>query len=421
MKIVLGITGSVSAYKTPWLVRDLQRAGHAVRVVMTHAATQFVAPLALEATSRHQVVVDPFDPQMQAGGSWHVHLAQWADVMLIAPCSASTLARLAMAEADSAVVLVACSLPKSTPLLVAPAMDTDMWEHPATQRNVSQLKADGAHIIDPDSGELASGLVGAGRLPELSALIDLVGGYEVGSAQHVLHSTLYEVRSTKYEVLVTAGPTHEPIDAVRSIVNHSTGTMGFALAEAAAERGHLVTLVAGPVHLPTPRGVHRIDVKTAAEMFDAVQQHASADIAIMAAAVADFTPSDPADTKLKKSDANADGLILELKRTTDILAWLGANKQPHQLVVGFALETDNVIAYATDKLNRKRADVIVANQAGVADSGFGVGMNTITIVTNETQAPYPPMSKRACAEVILDAALDLLEQKAARNTEEGQQ
>lgn len=414
MNILLGITGSVSAYKTPWLVRDLRRAGHDVRVVMTPSAREFVAPLALEATSLHPVIIDPYAADIQEGGSWHVHLGRWADVMLIAPCSATTLSRLATGLCDTALMTVVCSRPTETPLIVSPAMDTDMWEQPSVQRNVAQLIDDGVIVIPPAEGELASGLTGKGRLPELDQIIDVVNQH--GGDAEVLRSAQDDAvpRSARNDkslagcrIVVTAGPTHEPIDAVRSIVNHSSGTMGFALAEAARDRGMMVTLIAGPVSLPTLVGVERVDVTTAEQMHHAVQHHADADVVVMAAAVADYTPVSPADGKIKKTDTG-DTMNIQLQRTADILAELGANRREGQTIVGFALEFENVIDYATDKLQRKGADMIVANQAGVANSGFGGAMNTITIVSRgAAPAPYPPMSKRACAEVILDHVLQL--------------
>jgi phosphopantothenoylcysteine decarboxylase/phosphopantothenate--cysteine ligase len=408
MKILLGITGSVSAYKTPWLVRDLRRAGHDVRVVMTPSAREFVAPLALEAVSMHAVIIDPYNPAIQEGGSWHVHLAHWADVVCIAPCSATTLARLTTGLCDTALMTVVCSRPQATPLVVFPAMDTDMWNQAATQRNVAQLRADGITVIDPESGQLASGLIGAGRLPEIETITSIITGHDVQGAEHAPDPDVAATTSMAGKHLViTAGPTHERIDAVRSIVNHSTGTTGFALAAAAQRRGYLVTLVAGPVTLPTPPGVRRIDVVSAAEMHQAVMQHRNADVFVMSAAVADFTPAEPRDQKLKK-DSVGDELTLLLKRTTDILAELGSTKQPHQRVIGFALETGDVVSYATQKLAKKNADMIVANAADVADSGFGPGKNTITIITNNgSPSPFPPMSKTACAEVILDAIENL--------------
>lgn len=407
MNILLGITGSVSAYKTPWLVRDLRRAGHTVRVIMTPSAQEFVAPLALEAVSTHHVIIDPYDPAIQEGGSWHVHLAHWADVICIAPCSATTLARLATGLCDTALMTVVCSRPQNTPLVVFPAMDTDMWHQPATQRNIAQLRADGVTVVDPESGQLASGLVGQGRLPELETIASIVISHATEQSENGLpadHSAEKPpVRAAGRHMVITAGPTHERIDAVRSIVNHSTGTMGFALAAAAQRRGYMVTLIAGPVTLPTPRGVERVDVTSAAEMHAAVLNHRHADVVIMSAAVADFTPSAPSHQKLKK-DTVGNEMSLQLTRTVDILAELGATKQPHQRIIGFALETGDVVGYATEKLHRKKADMIIANAADTPDSGFGPGNNTITIVTNDgPPSPFPPMSKNACAEVILDA------------------
>lgn len=417
MNIILGITGSISAYKTPWLVRDLRRAGHDVRVVMTPSAREFVAPLALEATSLHPVIIDPYDASIQDRGSWHVHLARWADVMLIAPCSATTLARLANAMCDTALMTVACSLPVGTPLIVAPAMDTDMWDHPATRRNVDRIAHDGAIIIPPASGPLASGLSGAGRLPEIDTLIDAVQTHgpftdaapqrpasEALTAEVAAESATHALAGRR--VVITAGPTHEAIDDVRYIGNHSSGRMGIALAEAARDRGALVTLVLGPSPLPAPMGVETVRVTSAQELLEATVA-VDYDVAILAAAVADFRPAQRVDGKLKKTDAG-ETMTLELVRTTDILATLGQTKRSDQRLVGFALEATNVVAYATEKLQRKQADMIVANQAGAERSGFGGNDNTITIVRhNADPASFPPMSKRACADVILDAITTL--------------
>lgn len=417
MNILLGITGSVSAYKTPWLVRDLRKAGHDVRVVMTPSARQFVAPLALEAVSLHSVIIDPYDPAIQQGGSWHVHLAQWADLILIAPCSATTLARLATGLCDTALMTVVCSRTADTELIVFPAMDTDMWLQPSTKRNVEQLRADGITVVDPDSGELASGLIGQGRLPEIGKIVGIVASaeYRVPSSEvgrpresgDPALGTRHSALGTRNSLLITAGPTHERIDAVRSIVNHATGTMGFALAEAAQKRGYLVTLVTGPTNLPAPFGVERIDVVSAQEMYEAVMKHRDVDAFIMAAAVADFTPLKPSQQKIKKEQLG-DTLSIELTRTHDILAEIGKGKTERQRVVGFALESDDVVENAKRKLATKSADMIIANQAGVPNSGFGSGQNTITIVTNGSDPKtYPAMSKRACAEVILDALENL--------------
>ncbi|MBU3741112.1 MAG: bifunctional phosphopantothenoylcysteine decarboxylase/phosphopantothenate synthase [Candidatus Kapabacteria bacterium] len=413
MKVILGITGSISAYKTPWLVRDLRRAGHDVRVVMTPSAREFVAPLALEATSLNPVIIDQYDPNIQDRGSWHVHLARWADVMLIAPCSATTLARLANGICDTAVMTVACSLPADTPLVVAPAMDTDMWDHPTTRRNVDRIAHDGAIVIPPASGPLASGLVGAGRLPELDTLVQAVLAHgpltdaqpapsQADAAQpaHATPRTADPLAGKR--VVITAGPTYEAIDAVRFIGNHSSGRMGIALAQAARDRGALVTLVLGPSPLAAPLGVETVHVTSAREMYDATLS-CDYDVAILSAAVADFTPALRIDGKLKKADVGQT-LTLNLVRTDDILATLGERKRNGQRLVGFALEAADVVAYATDKLLRKNADMIVANLAGGTQSGFGGTDNTITIVTrNAEPKAFPPMSKRACADVILDA------------------
>lgn len=408
MNVVLGITGSISAYKTPWLVRDLRRAGHDVRVVMTQTATNFVAPLALESTSMQPVIVDAFDASIQDRGSWHVHLARWADVMLIAPCSASTLARLASGLCDSSVMTVACSLPSTTPLIVAPAMDSDMWAHPAIQRNIDQCRADGVHIVPPAEGELASGLHGAGRLAELDVLVNAVQAVAGVPTERPTTLPLRTNHLVGKHVVITAGPTHEAIDDVRFIGNHSSGMMGFALAEAARDRGAMVTLIAGPVHMPTPLGVERIDVTSAAEMYAATMEHLSYDVAICAAAVADFTPASPVHGKIKK-DAATSGLVLELARTADILAALGERRTAKQVLVGFALESTDVLAYAAAKLQHKHASMMVANQVGFARSGFGTPDNTITILTpNADPVSFPPASKRMCAEYILDGVEELL-------------
>lgn len=391
MNVILAVTGSVSAYKAPWLVRDLIRDGHSVRVLCTPSATQFVAPLALEAVSKHPVVINQYDPTIQGGGSWHVQWAQWAHVLLVAPCSATSLARLSYGLSDTAMMTVALSLPQGTPIVVAPAMDTDMWHHPATQHNVAVLRQRGIHVVPPEAGELASGLVGAGRLPENSVLCAAV-------RRAVTPPTLHGLR-----VVVSAGPTHEAIDDVRMIANHSSGTMGYAIAAAAALRGAHVTLISGPTALPTPFGVHRKDVISASDMGDAMSAVAArADIVVMAAAVADFRVARPLSGKMKKSDGTVP-MSLELEQTTDILATLGQTKPEQQTLVGFALEASDVLHYAAAKLERKNLDMIVANSPG-PNSGFGTATNTISIlVRGEEPTHYPTMTKHACAEAILDS------------------
>ncbi|ODT74426.1 hypothetical protein ABS71_05620, partial [bacterium SCN 62-11] len=321
MKILYGICGSISAYKAPWIVRELIRLGAEVRVVMTPEAQRFVTPLVLQNLSKNAVVTDSFDPEHQEGGSWHVHWARWADQVLVAPCSATTMAKLATGIADNALTLALLSLPRETPLRLCPAMDPDMWHHPATQRNLARLQADGALVLPPEEGELASGLSGAGRLPEPLQI-----------AEWVLKPSL-----KGKTVLITAGPTREPIDGVRYISNHSSGKMGFAIAAEAQARGARVILVSGPVSLPAPAGVEIVRVETAQQMLEACQQNfPSADVIIKSAAVADFSPAQVASGKLKKEQLGQNPSIA-LEKTADILAWLGEHKRPDQYLVGFAL------------------------------------------------------------------------------------
>lgn len=394
MRVLLGVCASISAFKTPWIVRELQRLGAEVRVVMTPDAAQFVTPLALQNVSRHPVIVDPFASEHQQDGSWHVHLARWADLALIAPCSANTLAKLAHGLADTALCLAVLSLPRGTPLRLAPAMDPDLWWHPATQRNLQQLQEDGALVLPPEEGELASGLIGPGRLTEPVTLARwaLQGGGSLRGKR----------------VLVTAGPTREPIDAVRYLSNHSTGKMGYAVAAEARARGAEVVLVSGPVQLAAPSGVTLVQVETAAQMLAACQEHYDSCHAIVkSAAVADFTPMLVSQGKLKKEQLGDDWTIA-LQRTGDILAWLGQHKKPGQILVGFALETDAPEQNARAKLERKNCDLVVLNQANRPDSGFAGERNTITLLHADGSQAFEPMSKRDCARRIWDAIEDRL-------------
>ena len=523
MNILIGISGSIAAYKSTLLVREILKntahgGNHDVRVVMTPSATRFIPALTLQNLSKNPVAVEMFDEASQSGGSWHIHLARWCDAMLIAPCSATTLGKLAHGICDTALATVALALPPKKPLLIAPAMDTEMWIHPATQRNCALLRSDGAYIIPPAEGELASGFVGAGRLPETDVLVntlfaalgappfkrfeeknvlermndegqqtserrtfpqqaspqvpveafetynkrfdsfaaqldpqapskpqppsdplnDALGktvvnlqeGAEAGKFDAELELTKLkreqrgESASAKSEssvdvgavpfpfagktVLITAGPTYEKIDDVRFIGNYSSGKMGFALAEEAARYGAKVTLVSGPVALEASPKVQRVDVESAREMFDEVmKRRAEADVVILAAAVADFTPMEKHDGKIKKEDTG-DILTLRLAKTPDILAAVGAVKSDTQIVVGFALEARNHLDNARKKLTAKRADMIVLNALGNPQSGFDVDENTITILT-QSGAPrdFPPMPKTECARVILREAASL--------------
>jgi phosphopantothenoylcysteine decarboxylase/phosphopantothenate--cysteine ligase len=387
-KIIVGVTASIAAYKAALLVRELVKAGAEVRVVMTPSAAQFVTPLTLATLSRADVVSEMF-PKDPGTGTWHIHLGMWADAMIIAPASANTIARLAHGFADNALTSLVLAL--RAPLVVAPAMDTDMYVHPATQANIEILRARGVAIVPPDEGELASGLTGPGRLPDTPVLLEAVA------------TALAAKDLAGRRIVVSAGPTFERLDPVRYLGNFSSGKMGMALARAARRRGADVVLVAGPSAEATPPGVQRIDVTSAEEMHDAV--HAAftgADAVIMAAAVADFRPAHVAAQKIKKDAGSLDAPVLVLERTTDILASLGAVKGRRR-VIGFALETENGVANAQAKLASKQADLIVLNTAGEPGSGFGATTNRITLVgAGDSVEALPLLDKLEAADRILD-------------------
>ena len=393
-KLVLGITGSIAAYKAADLVRQLVKAGAEVQPVMTPAAARFIPPLTIATLARREVLGELFPEAGEAQTAWtrHVDLGLWADGVVIAPATAQTLAKLAGGFCDS--MLTAIVLSARCPVMVAPAMDHDMWGHPATRRNVATLRADGVEVVSPAHGELASGLVGDGRLPEPALLAEaisqwLAGGLEASGSLRGRH------------VLVTAGPTREAIDPVRFLSNGSTGTMGFEIAAAAARRGARVTLLAGPVSLETPTGVDRIDVVTADDLLEAALAHADADVVIAAAAVSDYAPVQASSRKLKKSD---DALTLSLRRTPDVLAALGERKREGQTLVGFALETHDGEAHARAKLERKNLDWIALNSASEPGQGFGTGTNRLTLLSaTGDRVEIPLASKRAVAQALLDA------------------
>ena len=412
-KIILGVSASIAAYKAPMIVRELIKHGAEVRVVMTPSAEKFVSRTVLMNLSKNPVPMDMFEDDIQGGGSWHIHLAHWCDAMLIAPCSATSLARLANGFYDTALSIIACALPKHIPLLIAPARDSDMWEHPAVQRNINILKEDGAIIIPPGIGELASGIFGPGRLPDIEVLMEYCA-QTLSDNPNTLES---KVRNSQFEqheeisqnlplygkhILITAGPTYERIDDVRFIGNFSSGKMGFALAGHCAKQGALVTLIAGPVSLKTPEGaIHRIDIESAKEMYEEVMNcHEKQDIIIMSAAVADFTPEQRHEGKIKKG--NSDSMQISLVKTTDILAELGKKKTDNQLLIGFALESQYAIDYGKKKMSEKNCDLMIVNKANQVDSGFGGDNNTITILGRSGEiTEYPVMTKDACAETII--------------------
>lgn len=390
--ILLGITGSIAAYKAAALTRLLVKAGCEVQVVMTTLAKQFITPLTMATLSQRPILVEFFDPE---NGAWnsHIKLGEWADCMLIAPATANTLAKMAHGVADN--LLLTSYLSARCPVAVAPAMDLDMFAHPSTQENLKLLASRGVKIVDPGSGFLASGLEGKGRMAEPEQIVEFL-------------EQLFDEKKkslTGKHLLVTAGPTSEAIDPVRYITNHSTGKMGYALAEELAARGARVTLVSGPTQLACPKGVERVDVRSAHEMYEAsVKAFAKADGAVMCAAVADYTPAEVADRKIKKSD---DDMSIRLMRTRDIAAELGREKGD-RILVGFALETDHEAEHAQSKLERKNLDFIVLNSLRDAGAGFGVDTNVVTLIDAAGAEKLPLLSKGEVAARIVDKIESIL-------------
>ena len=389
-KILLGVSGSIAAYKTAFLVRLLVKAGADVKVIMTAAAKDFVTPLTLSTLSKNEVLSD-----IAGNDTWanHVMLGRWADVMLMAPLSCNTLAKMANGQCDN--LLLAVYLSATCPVVAAPAMDEDMWKHAATKQNMVKLSNYGNHIIPAEYGELASGLTGEGRMAEPETIMKWLNDFFL--LQH-------ELKGKK--VLVTAGPTYEAIDPVRFISNHSTGKMGIAIAEELYSRGAAVTLVLGPTSVPVNPSINTVRVQSAAEMLVACEKiFASADIAVMSAAVADYTPVTKATEKIKKSDEQ---LSVSLTKTTDILKTLGQQKNK-QLLVGFALETNNEKEYALNKLRTKNADFIVLNSLNDAGAGFGHDTNKITIFDKQgNEYPFGVKSKKEVAKDIVNTIIKAL-------------
>ena len=406
-KIILGVSGSIAAYKAALIVRGLIKAGAEVRVLMTPAATEFISPLTLSTLSKQEVITSVHS---EAGWNNHVELGLWADAYLIAPATATTLAKLANGICDTA--LVAVYLSARCPVLFAPAMDVDMWLHPATRANVARLQEYGNHLIDVESGELASGLHGQGRLAEPETILERLAevvegvkglrgdGVRDGDARLALKNTDGQDLEGR-TLLITAGPTYEDLDPVRYLGNRSTGKMGIALAEAAAARGARVELILGPTHLGTEQtGVTVTRVRSAQEMYTAAIHHwPECTDAILSAAVADYRPATVAEQKIKKHEGEVQ---LTLVRNPDIAAELGRSKQAGQTLVGFALETERGIENARTKLERKRLDFIVLNSPRDPGAGFGHDTNQIQLVDRNKAVPFELKSKRAVAEDILD-------------------
>lgn len=395
-KIVLGITGSIAAYKSCLIIRQLVRQGAEVQVVITPSGKEFITPITLSALTQKPVISDFFS---QRDGTWHSHvdLGLWADAMLIAPCTAATLGKMCNGIADN--MLVTTYLSMKAPVFIAPAMDLDMYKHTSTQENIDTLKRRGNHIIEAGSGFLASGLEGKGRMEEPEAIVACLDQYFDNNA-----AATQDLKGKN--VLITAGPTYEKIDPVRFIGNYSSGKMGFALAEECFKRGANVTLVAGPVHIACSEGINRIDVESCEQMYEACQQaFPAADAAILCAAVADFKPLSFSDTKIKREK---DNLHIDLQPTHDIAAALGQQKTSQQRIVAFALETNNEETNASAKLVKKNADFIVLNSTRNAGTTFQTDDNQITIISKGGKKEYEKKRKHLVARDIIDELVSIL-------------
>lgn len=437
--IVLGITGSIAAYKSCLIIRALVKRGAEVQVVITPAGKEFITPITLSALSRHPVISDFFS---QRDGTWHSHvdLGLWADAMLIAPCTASSLGKMAHGVADN--MLVTTYLSMKAPVFIAPAMDLDMYQHPSTQANINTLKGYGNRFVEPTSGFLASGLEGKGRMQEPDLIVEELERFFAnplkdttqegaqGQEKTTQEDSLDQEETTQKgaqdqekmtqeaaqkekmlplagkRILITAGPTYERIDPVRFIGNFSSGKMGFSIAEECRRRGAEVTLVAGPTALQCDAAIRRVNVESAQEMYEAcLPAFDTADAAILSAAVADFTPEQKADSKIKRE---ADDLVLRLRPTHDIAKTLGQRKRPGQRLVCFALETNDEEANARGKLERKNADFVVLNSTRIPGTTFNADDNQIAVVTREGVRSYPKKSKQEVASDIIDVLQGLL-------------
>ena len=390
--VLLGVTGGIAAYKAAYLTSALVKLHASVEVVMTRNATEFIAPLTFEQLTGNKVMVDTFDRNFVHQVE-HIALADRTDLVMIAPATANVCAKLAHGLADDMLTttVLACTCPK----LIAPAMNTHMYENPVTQDNLELLRRYGWEVIAPASGRLACGAVGAGKLPEPQDLL-----------QYILREIAFPHDLKGKRVLVTAGPTQESLDPVRYLTNHSTGKMGYAIARRAMERGADVTLISGPTDLDRVPFVETVDVVSAQDMFEAVSARAEeSDLIFKAAAVADYTPCDYSGDKIKKKEGD---LSIPLKRTTDILAWLGEHRRPGQVICGFSMETRDMVANSQAKLEKKKVDMICANNLKVSGAGFGVDTNILTVITRQGAEELPLMGKEDAAGQVLDRAAALL-------------
>lgn len=392
MHIALGVTGCIGAYKAAIILRHLQEMGAEVEVVMTRRATEFVQPLTFQALSGRRVITDE-NEHSESKEILHIALAQRIDLLLVAPCTANAMAKFAHGLADDFLSTLYISTP--APVLLAPAMNVVMWQHPATQANLALLRRRGTHFVEPDAGYLACGMEGKGRLADPQEIAQ--------RAVELLQRPKMKQDLKGEHILVTAGPTREYIDPVRFITNRSSGRMGYALAEAARLRGAYVVLISGPVQIPPPEGVQLVQVTTTEQMYDAVISHLEeSTVVVKSAAVCDYRPSTVAEQKLKKTGQN---LTLELEPTPDILATVGTQKGS-RLVVGFAAETENIVEHARSKLERKNLDLIVANDVSAKDAGFDVDTNRVIIISKSDVKELPLMSKQEVAHKILDAIVE---------------
>ena len=392
--VVLGVTGGIAAYKMPNLASAMVKLGCNVQVLMTQNATQFITAVTFETLTGNKALVDTFDRNFSFQVE-HIAVADQADLVMIAPATANVIAKLAHGLADDMLTttVLACNCPK----IVVPAMNTKMYENPVTQDNLNTLRRYGWEVVEPASGYLACGAVGKGKLPEPEVLL-----------QVILHDLAHEKDMVGKKVLVTAGPTQEALDPVRYLTNHSSGKMGYAIAQAAARRGAQVTLVSGPVALKRLPYVETVDVVSAQEMFEAVAVRAAEqDILVKAAAVADYRPMMVAEDKMKKSD---DALSIPLERTQDILGWLGQHRRPGQFLCGFSMETQNMVENSRKKLEKKQVDMIAANNLKVEGAGFGVDTNLLTLITKDGLDELPLVSKEAAADLLLDRILKRMEE-----------
>lgn len=390
--VVLGVTGGIAAYKIASLASMLVKQHADVQVIMTENATNFITPTTFETLTGNKCLVDTFDRNFQFQVE-HVALAKRADIFMIAPATANVIAKVAHGLADDMLTttFLACKKPK----YIVPAMNTQMYENPITQDNLDICRRYGMHVVEPASGYLACGDTGAGKMPEPELLME-----------YIMQELAFEKDMAGKKVLVTAGPTREAIDPVRYITNHSTGKMGYAIAQAAARRGAEVTLVSGPVNLKAPLGVKLVPVTSAGEMFQAVTEASSMqDVIVKAAAVADYRPKYVGTEKTKKKDGD---MNLEMERTDDILAWLGAHRQPGQVLCGFSMETENMLENSQAKLEKKNVDMIAANNLKTAGAGFGTDTNVVTIITREGAEELAMMTKEQVAHQLLNRIMDRL-------------